>query len=100
MSPLLKVKWYWDSIYSEIFKDLRNVPKKNYKIIKIEELDYVKYLEISKWIGITPELNRFIFNLKLKLAKRKNNKRNMSEVKKFTKFKSKIENLYYKENLF
>ena len=100
MSPLLKVKWYWDSIYSEIFKDLKNVPKKNYKIIKIEELDYVKYLEISKWIGITPELNRFIFNLKLKLAKRKNNKRNMSEVKKFTKFKSKIENLYYKENLF
>ena len=100
MSPLLKVKWYWDSIYTEIFKDLKNIPKKNYKIIKIEELDYEKYLKISKWIGITPELNRFIFNLKLKLVKRKSNKINKTALKKFTKLKSKIEKLYYKENLF
>ena len=100
MSPLLKVKWYWDSIYTEIFKDLKKIQKKNYKIIKIEELDYEKYLKISKWIGITPELNRFIFNLKLKLVKRKSNKINKTALKKFTKLKSKIEKLYYKENLF
>jgi|TARA_B110000037_G_C17044845_1_gene475229 hypothetical protein len=100
LDPLLKVKWYWDTIYTEIFKDLKKIPQKNYKIIKIEELDYKKYIELSKWIGITPELNRFIFNLKVKLVKRKNNKRNKIEVKKFTKLKSKIEKLYYKENLF
>ena len=39
-------------------------PKKNYKVLKIEDLDYEKYLEISKWIGTKAVVNRFIFNMK------------------------------------
>ena len=67
---MLKVKWYWNEIYKEIFKLLNKIPKKNYKIIKIEDFSYKDYLMLSKWIGIKPDISEFFFNLKLKIIKK------------------------------
>ncbi len=94
---MLKIKWYWNEIYTEIFNDLKKIPKKNYKILRIEDLDYNKYLELSKWIGIKPTMNKLFFKIKTKFAK-KDQKETKKDLKKFSKFKSKIEKLYYKEN--
>jgi hypothetical protein len=43
---MLKIKWYWNEIYTEIFNDLKKIPKKNYRILKIEYFDYDRYLEL------------------------------------------------------
>jgi len=99
LDQLTKIKWYWDTIYKHIFKDLKKIPKKNYKIIKLENLDYEKYLELAKWIGVKPNINKLFFNMKINLIKRKNISRKKKDLKKFNMFKSKIEKLYYKENL-
>ena len=63
LTPLLKVKWYWNEIYKEIFKLLNKIPKKNYKIIKIEDFSYKDYLMLSKWIGIKPDISEFFLIL-------------------------------------
>ncbi len=98
LDQLLKIKWYWNEIYTEIFSDLKKIPKKNYKVIKIEDFDYNKYLELSKWIGVKPIVNRIIFNMRTKFAKKKMIKDN-KRLSQFSKFKSNIEKHYYKENL-
>ena len=97
-TPLLKVKWYWNEIYKEIFKLLNKIPKKNYKIIKIEDFSYKDYLMLSKWIGIKPDISEFFFNLKLKIIK-KGYKNKKKKLKEFSKFKSVIEKKFYKENI-
>ena len=98
-TPLLKVKWYWNEIYKEIFKLLNKIPKKNYKIIKIEDFSYKDYLMLSKWIGIKPDINEFFFNFKVKFAN-KNYKGKKKRLKEFSKFKSNIEKKFYKENIY
>lgn len=98
-SPMLKAKWYWNEIYKEIFKKLEKVPKKNFKIIKIEEFEYKDYIILSKWIGIKPDINQFIFNIKLKIAQRSNANKKVKNFREFSKFKSNIEKKYYKENI-
>ena len=98
-NQLLKIKWYWHTIYSQIFKDLKTVPKNNYRILRIEDLNYQKYLELSKWIGIKPKINRFFFNMRVKIVKANKYKKNSEDLKTLSKFKSSIEKTYYKENL-
>ena len=98
LDQILKIKWYWNEIYTEIFHDLKKIPKKNYKIFRIEDFDYNKYLELSKWMGVKPLVSRLFFNIKIRLVE-KNPEKTKKELKEFSKFKSKIEKLYYKENL-
>ena len=98
LNQILKIKWYWNEIYSQILKDLKNIPKKNYKIIRIEDFDYNTYLELSNWIDIKPNVSQFLFNIRTRLVKKKI-KIDKEDVRKFSKFKSKIEKIYYKENL-
>ena len=98
LDQILKIKWYWNEIYTEIFHDLKKIPKKNYKIFRIEDFDYNKYLELSKWMGVKPLVSRLFFNIKIRLVE-KNPEKTKRELKEFSKFKSKIEKLYYKENL-
>ena len=98
LDQILKIKWYWNEIYTEIFHDLKKIPKKNYKIFRIEDFDYNKYLELSKWMDVKPLVSRLFFNIKIRLVE-KNPEKTKKELKDFSKFKSKIEKLYYKENL-
>ena len=88
-------------------KDIKNLIKKydeiikssSGKVIKIEEFDYENYILLSKWMGIKPDINKFIFNIKTKIARRNNKNKTIKNLKNFSKFKSKIEKKYYKENL-
>ena len=98
LDQMLKIKWYWDTIYKKIFDDLKKIPKKNYTVVRIEDLDYDKFLELSSWVGVKPMISKFFFNMKLKIIK-KDQKKNKKELKNFLKLKSKIEKAYYKENL-
>ena len=50
-------------------------------------------------MGIKPDINKFIFNIKTKIARRNNKNKTIKNLKNFSKFKSKIEKKYYKENL-
>ena len=100
LDPLIKTKWYWDETYKEIFKSLKGVSKQKFRVIKIEEFNYQKYLEICKWLRIKPNLGEFSFNLRTKFVKNNNkNKINILNIKKLKRYESKIEKLFYKENL-
>ena len=58
LDQLTKIKWYWDTIYKNIFLDLKKMPNRDYKIVKIEDIDYEKYKDIAKWIGVKTTLNK------------------------------------------
>ena len=79
LNQLLKIKWFWNETYKLIFKDLKKIPKKNYKIIKIEEFNYLMYLELCEWLYIKPNLNELLFNIKLKFVKKKNDINNLKK---------------------
>ena len=49
-------------------------------------------------MGVKPLVSRLFFNIKIRLVE-KNPEKTKKELKEFSKFKSKIEKLYYKENL-
>ena len=99
LDQLTKIKWYWDTIYKNIFLDLKKMPNRDYKIVKIEDIDYEKYKDIAKWIGVKPTLNKFFFNMKINIIKKNHISRKKKDLKKLKKFKSEIEKMYYKENI-
>jgi len=98
LDQLLKIKWYWNEIYTEIFSNLKKIPKKNYKVIKIEDFDYNKYLELSEWIGVKPIVSKLFFNMRTKFVKKKIIK-DKKKLYQFSKLKSNVEKRYYIENL-
>jgi len=51
-----KLAWWWKSINSEILNQLNAIPKEHYKIVKIEELDYIKFLEILDFLAISEKI--------------------------------------------
>lgn len=98
LDPLLKIKWFWNETYRLIFKDLKKVPKENYKIIKIEEFDYSMYLELCRWLLIKPNLSELIFNFKSKIIRKMKSKKNLRKKNLFKSYKSNIEQKFYYEN--
>ena len=99
LDQLLKIKWFWNESYKTIFEDLKNVPKNKYKVIKLEDVNYISYIRLCKWLKIKPSVSKFMFNLKLNLVRKKNKKNDYNDLLLFNKFKSKIEKKFYKKNL-
>lgn len=91
----LKIKWYWDETYKIIFKDLKKFSKKKYRIIKIEEFDFKKYLDLCKWLNIKPNISEFMFNLRSKIERNKKSQYEFMNLKLLKKYESTIENKYY-----
>jgi hypothetical protein len=93
---ILKVKWYWNEINSELLKQIKILNKKNYKIFKIENFSYNNYLEICEWLKITPNISPIKFSILTNLEKLKNKKISIKNLMLLKRFKSKIEDQFYK----
>jgi hypothetical protein len=99
LHPLLKAKWYWNEVNSELVRNIKNVSKKNYKIFKIENFSYNNYLEICEWLKIIPNINSFKFSILTNIEKLKNRTIHNKKLILLKKFRSKIEDKFYKENI-
>lgn len=92
----IKIYWYWEEVYNYIFNSLKKIPKNNYKIVKVEDLNYENYKKISKWIGSDFYLSEIRYKL-INYSYEKNKKIiwTKKEKKLFNSFKSKINKNFY-----
>jgi len=61
MSRVGKLAWFWQAINHEILQQLKTIPQDQYRIVRIEDLDYSKYLELADFMGYRPQVNREMF---------------------------------------
>ncbi len=98
LEPLVKAKWYWNEVNSDLLKSIKKINKQNYKIFKIENFEYKNYLEICEWLKIKPNLSKIQFTLMNKIERFKNIKIRKKNINLLKKFKSKTEKQFYPEN--
>ncbi|RPF75562.1 MAG: hypothetical protein CBE14_003550 [Rickettsiales bacterium TMED254] len=98
LQPLVKAKWYWNEVNTDLLKSIKKMNKQNYKIFKIEEFEYQNYQEICKWLKIKPNLSKIQFILMNNIERFKNTKIIKKKIDLLKKFKSKTEKQYYPEN--
>ena len=46
-----KISWMWNAINTEIIKQLSSIPAENYRLVKLEEIDYRIYIKLHMFIG-------------------------------------------------
>lgn len=46
-----KIAWMWNTINLEIVRQLKELPKEHYIMVKLEELDYDYYLKVHSFVG-------------------------------------------------
>lgn len=62
MSRVGKLAWYWNSINAFTLEEFKNIPKSHWRIEKLEELSYDRYLEITKFLGFRAKVKRQIYD--------------------------------------
>ena len=98
LNPLAKSKWYWDEVNTRLIKDLKKINKKNYMIVRIEDLKFEKYVEICNWLKIKPILSKIQLKFLRNIQQIKNIKIKDRDKKILGSYKSKFEKKFYPEN--
>jgi hypothetical protein len=47
-----KLAWFWNMLHREVILQLQCLPKSNWRIVKLEELDYEAYKQLAHFAGI------------------------------------------------
>jgi hypothetical protein len=98
LDPILKSKWYWDEINRLSLKKIKINKTNNFKIIKIEDLNYEKYLELCSWLGVNSNINEVKFKILIQIERMKITRLSFREKKLLKNFESNIEKQFYPEN--
>lgn len=63
MSRVGKLAWYWNTINTLVLEQFKDIPETHWRIEKLEELSYVRYLEIAQFLGIQSRVTQQIFDV-------------------------------------
>lgn len=58
MSRVGKLAWYWNVLNAQVLKQLEAIPKTHWRIEKLEELSYSRYLDIAQFMGFQPTVTQ------------------------------------------
>ncbi|AFY78755.1 MAG: hypothetical protein IGR93_00115 [Hydrococcus sp. C42_A2020_068] len=60
MSRIGKIAWYWNALNARVLEQFERIPETHWRIEKLEDLSYSRYLEIAEFFGfqsaIAPEI--------------------------------------------
>lgn len=56
MTRVGKLAWFWNALNEKVLEQFKNIPSSNWRIYKLENLSYDKYLEITEFAGINSEV--------------------------------------------
>jgi len=62
MTQVGKVAWFWSAFNERTLEALRELPQDSYRVIRIEDFDYSKYLEVSTFLGFRAEVQKTEFD--------------------------------------
>jgi hypothetical protein len=58
MSRVGKLAWYWNILNAKVLEQFEDLPKTHWRIEKLENLTYDRYLEITKFLGFQSTIKR------------------------------------------
>lgn len=62
MTQVGKVAWFWRAWNERTLELLAQLPGDSYRIVRIEDLDYNKYLDIARFLGYEPKVSHHDFD--------------------------------------
>lgn len=62
LTRLGQLAWMWNAINLKVFEQLEQIPKEHSMIIRLEEFDHDKYLEVGDFFGLKLSLTRQQFD--------------------------------------
>ena len=58
MTRVGKLAWFWNALNEKVLEQFENIPSTHWRVDKLEELTYERYLEIAQFLGIKSQLKR------------------------------------------
>jgi hypothetical protein len=62
MTQVGRVAWFWKAFNDRTLEALEELPGDAYRLVRIEDLDYPKYLELGKFLGFQPQVSERDFD--------------------------------------
>jgi hypothetical protein len=62
MTQVGRVAWFWRAWTERTLKLLDDLPEESYRIVRIEDFDYPKYLELSRFLGYEAQVTQADFD--------------------------------------
>ena len=62
MSRVGKLAWYWNAINAAVLDQFKDIPATHWRVEKIEELSYDRYLELVHFFGFQSEISQQVFD--------------------------------------
>lgn len=96
-----KLAWFWKTLNAMVLKQFDEIPESNRMIVRLEDLDFKKYKEITGFLGFETTIrNKDYINIVNKKPNSFNNNRDMGEwtKKEETEFFSEVSELASKFN--
>jgi len=62
MTQVGKVAWFWRAFNERILEAVEQVPKESYRIMRIEDLDYARYVELCRFLGLQGQIPQATFD--------------------------------------
>lgn len=62
MTRVGKLAWYWNALNKSVLKQFDQIPKSHWRIQKLEDFSFHKYLELAEFIGFKSTISEAYFN--------------------------------------
>ena len=62
MTPVGKVAWFWKAVNERTIELFAQLPKEAWRLVRIEDLDYPKYLELGDFLGLHSQVSQADFD--------------------------------------
>jgi hypothetical protein len=61
MSRVGKLAWYWKTLNAEVLRQFDSMPTENWRIVRLEDLDYECYRSLCSFIGFDSRVTEKVF---------------------------------------
>jgi hypothetical protein len=61
MTPVGKVAWFWRAWNERTLEALKQLPEDFYRVVRIEDLDHRRYVELGRFLGFEPQVTATTF---------------------------------------
>jgi hypothetical protein len=62
MTQVGKVAWFWRAWNERTLQALRQLPADSFRVVRIEDFDHAKYVEVARFLGYEPQVKQADFD--------------------------------------
>lgn len=62
MSRVGKLAWFWNAVNAKIFEQFESIPQTHWRVEKLEELLYSRYLEVTRFLGFQATVTQQVYD--------------------------------------